>query len=332
MAVGAEILMAIRLLRTFTMRRVVNSARMRICSLARIRRVRTWPESLSVEPASVCNLRCPECTLGSGRLQRPGQLMDLATFDNALQPLAPWLVNCQFFLQGEPTLNPELCQMIATAHSRRIFTTMSTNGQTLTPELCNNLVASGLDRLIISVDGTTQEVYERYRVGGSLQKAVSGIANLVEARKAQNRHNPLIEVQFIVFRHNEHQTGQIKHLARQWGADRLVLKTAQIENQANAAEMLPQNPKYSRYRVNADGSINTKRQFSANCFRLRSTIVVAANGDVPLCCYDKNCQFCLGNINTTNAANIWHAPEVDHLREQVWNSTNSIGICKNCVG
>lgn len=332
MAVGAEILMAIRLLRTFTLRRVVNSTRMRICSLARIRRVRTWPESLSVEPASVCNLRCPECTLGGGRLQRPGLLMDLATFDNALQPLAPWLVSCQFFLQGEPTLNPELCQMIATAHHCRIFTTMSTNGQTLTPELCSNLVASGLDRLIVSVDGTTQEVYEQYRVGGSLQAVIDGIGNMAAARKAQNRHNPLIEVQFIVFRHNEHQIREIKQLARQWGADRLVLKTAQIENPAHAAEMLPQNPKYSRYRLNSDGSISTKRQFSANCFRLCSTMVVAANGDVPLCCYDKNCQHRLGNINTTNAANIWHTPEADHLREQVWNTTNGISICKNCIG
>ena len=332
MTVGTEIRMAIRLLRTLTLRRVVNSARIRICSLARIRRVRSWPESLSVEPASVCNLRCPECTLGGGRLQRPGQLMDLATFDNALQPLAPRLVSCQFFLQGEPTLNPNLCQMIATTHRRQIFTTISTNGQTLTPELCNNLIASGLDRMIISVDGTTQDVYERYRVGGSLQAAIDGIGNMVAARKALKSHNPLIEVQFIVFRHNEHQISQIKTLARQCGADRLVLKTAQIENAAHAAEMLPENPKYSRYRINADGTISTKRHFSANCFRLRSTMVVASDGNVPLCCYDKNCHHSLGNINQTNALAIWHSPEADHLRQQVWRTKNGINICQNCGG
>ena len=190
--------MAFRLLRTVTARRFFNSARIRICSLVRIRRVRTMPESLSVEPASVCNLRCPECTVGGGRLQRSGQLMDMETFGNALNPLSPWLVSCQFFLQGEPTLNPELCQMISEAHRRRIFTTVSTNGQTLTPELCKKLVGSGLDRLIVSVDGTTQEVYEKYRVGGSLQTAIDGIANMVAARKALGCHNPLIEVQFIV--------------------------------------------------------------------------------------------------------------------------------------
>lgn len=332
MKVGAEILMTVRLLRTFTLRRVFNSVRMRICSLARIRKVRTMPESLSVEPASVCNLQCPECTLGGGRLQRPGLLMDINTFDNALQPLTPWLVSCQFFLQGEPTLNPNLCQMISTAHRHRIFTTVSTNGQTLTPKLCSNLVTSGLDRLIISVDGTTQDVYEKYRVGGSLQAVIKGIGNMAEARHKSGHCNPELTVQFIVFHHNEHQISQIKSLARQWGADHVVLKTAQIENQIHAVEMLPQNPKYSRYRMNADGTISTKRQFSTNCFRMRSTMVVTANGDVAACCYDKNCHHCIGNVNKTDIRTIWISSQTEQLRQQVWLTKKGLDICHNCFG
>ena len=320
------------LIRTLTLRRVFNSTLIRICSLARIRHVRTLPESLSVEPASVCNLRCPECTLGGGRLQRPGQIMDLTTFGNALQPLAPWLVSCQFFLQGEPTLNPNLCQMIATAHRQRIFTIVSTNGQTLSPNLCQSLVSSGLDRLIVSVDGATQDVYERYRVGGSLQTAINGIGNMVAARKALHRRNPELTVQFIVFRHNEHQIADIKQLARQWGADRVVLKTAQIENQSNAADLLPLNPKFSRYRQNSDGTIALRRQFNSNCFRLRSTMVVTTNGDVALCCYDKNCQHSFGNVNQNDALTIWVNSPADHLRQQVWCSKNGLNICQNCGG
>lgn len=332
MAIGKEIRMVLRLLRTFTLRRIINSVRIRICSLARIRRVRTMPESLSVEPASVCNLRCPECTLGGGRLQRRGQLMDSATFGNALQSLSPWLVSCQFFLQGEPTLNPDLCQMISEAHRSSIFTTVSTNGQMLTPELCRNFVNSGLDRLIISIDGTTQDIYEKYRVGGSLQAAIDGIANMMAARKALGRHNPLIEVQFIVFRHNEHQIVDIERLARQWGADRVVLKTAQIENTANAADLLPQNQKYSRYRLAPDGTIVPKRHYNKNCFRLRGTMVVTVNGDVALCCYDKNCRHGIGNVNQTDALTIWRCPEADHLRWQVWGTKNGLVICQNCGG
>ena len=326
----AKIQLVVGLARAFTLARMANSARTRLCSLARIRRVTSRPESLSVEPASVCNLRCPECTLGGGRLQRQGQLMDATTFENALQPLAPWLVSCQFFLQGEPTLNPNLCQMIAKAHQHRIFTTISTNGQILTPDLCHELVGSGLDQIIVSIDGTTQAVYEQYRVGGSLQKAIDGIGNIVRARRELGRGNPAVTAQFIVFRHNEHQIADFKRLARQWGADRAVLKTAQIETSANAAEMLPQNSKYSRYRLASDGTIAPKRQFNANCFRLRGTMVVAANGDVALCCYDKNCRHRLGNVNQTNALSIWNSAEADNLRRQVWEK--GLEICRNCGG
>ena len=329
---GAKTRLALRLLRAFTLRRILNSARLRVCSLVRRKVVRNMPESLSVEPASVCNLHCPECTLGGGRLQRSGQLMDMKTFENVLVPLSPWLVSCQFFLQGEPTLNPNLCQMIASAHRRRIFTTISTNGQTLTPELCSNLVSSGLDRLIVSVDGTTQEVYEKYRVGGSLQAAIDGIGNMVAARKALNRHNPLIEVQFIVFRHNEHQISQIRQLTRQWGADRVALKTAQIENPAHAAELLPQNPKYSRYRLDTNGKASIKRHYNSNCFRLRSTMVVTSNGDVAACCYDKNCQHNLGNVNQNHPAEIWLGEKANNLRQLVWKLKDGVEMCQNCGG
>ena len=222
--------------------------------------------------------------------------------------------------------------MIAKAHNKRIFTTMSTNGQTLSPELCHNLVGSGLDQLIVSVDGTTQDVYSRYRVGGSLQAVIEGIGNMAEARHQLGRHNPELTVQFIVFRHNEHQIAEIRRLARQWGADSVVLKTAQIENCENIAETLPKNPRFRRYRQNPDGSFSTLRNFSKNCFRLRSTMVVTASGDVAACCYDKNCRHSLGNVNTANVLNIWQHPQTNLLRQQVWLTKNGLDICQNCIG
>ena len=332
MSVRTKIQLFGGLARTITLARMANSALIRLCSLARIRRVPTRPESLSVEPASVCNLRCPECTLGGGRLQRPGQLMDMNTFGRALQPLSRWLVSCQFFLQGEPTLNPDLARMIAEAHRRRIFTTVSTNGQTLTPDLCRELSNSGLNQLIVSVDGTTQEVYEQYRVGGSLQAAISGIGNMVRARRELGRGNPVVTVQFIVFRHNEHQMADIKRLARQWGADSVELKTAQIENLDSAAELLPRNPRFSRYRLNADGRYTIARKRWPKCFRVRSTMVVSTNGDAALCCYDKNCRHSLGNVNQTDALAVWHGTAADHLRQQVWGTESGLEICRNCGG
>ena len=331
-ALKTNLFLFFRLLRTLTARRLWNSFRIRVGQFMKTGEVPTMPESLSVEPASVCNLRCPECTLGKGGLTRPTSLMSATTFSNALEPLSRWLVCCQFYLQGEPTMSLQLCQMIEQAHRNRIFTMTSTNGQTLTPELCRGLVASGLDQIIVSVDGTTQEVYEKYRVGGSLQKAIDGIRNLTAARNELQSLSPAIVVQFIVFHHNEHQIADIRRLAKEWGADKVALKSAQIENLDNAARMLPQNKKYSRYRCDNNDNCFIDKRFPVNCFRLRQTMVVSSNGDVLPCCYDKNGQFAMGNVNEQPAADIWKNQKFNTFRQTIWRSKTPPDICRNCIG
>lgn len=329
-SIKANITLTLRFLRCITPSKLHNSARIRIGHIFRRTTVRTMPESLSVEPASICNLHCPECTIGGGRLTRNSQLMSLDTFRNAFLPIAKWLANCQFYWQGEPTLNPDLCKMISEAHKSRVFTTMSTNAQTLTPELCERIVESGLDQITISADGTTQDVYERYRIGGSLQNVIDGIGNLIEARRRLGKSNPLVEAQFIVFAHNEHQIPDISRLARQWGADSVVLKTAQVENLDKAGQILPHNLKFSRYRQGSDGKYHIRKKHPFRCFRIRSTMVVAANGDVAICCYDKNCHYTFGNVSESNSQEIWQAPKADKIRHLIWINRQSINTCKNC--
>jgi len=295
-------------------------------------KVMTMPESLSVEPAAMCNLSCPECTLGRGLLKRQGEMLRMETFNKVLHELSPWLINCQFYLQGEPTLNRQLCQMIAEAHKNKIFTNTSTNGQLLTPLLCKELVSSGLDQIIVSVDGTTQDVYEKYRIGGSLQKAADGIKALSAARRELRKSNPAIILQFIVFRHNEHQISEIKQFARKHGADKVTLKSAQIENPDTAEQMLPTNKKFSRYRKSSNGKYYIVKKLPINCFRLRQTFVMAANGDVLACCYDKNGMFTMGNVTKEPSSEIWKCEKFNDFRLNIWRTKTPPGICENCIG
>ncbi len=71
-----------------------------------------------------------------------------------------------FYFQGEPYLNTEFLDMVKYATGKGIYTATSTNAHYLTDEKAKKTVESGLDRLIISIDGTTQDVYKQYRVGG----------------------------------------------------------------------------------------------------------------------------------------------------------------------
>lgn len=88
-----------------------------------------------------------------------------------------------FYFQGEPYLNPDFLEMVKYAASKKIYTATSTNAHYLTDAIAKKTIESGLDRLIISVDGTTQEVYQQYRVGGNLQKVFEGARNIVKWKK-----------------------------------------------------------------------------------------------------------------------------------------------------
>ena len=130
-------------------------------------------------------------------------------------------------------LNPEFLAMVRYAANKKIYTATSTNGHYLTDENARRTIESGLDRLIISIDGTTQEVYEQYRVGGNLQKVLEGTKRVVEWKKKLQSSTPFIIFQFLVVKPNEHQLEEAKQLAADMGVDAIWFKTAQVYDYAN---------------------------------------------------------------------------------------------------
>ena len=134
------------------------------------------PLFVSVEPSAVCQLRCPACPVGLAFGNKCAEVyMSMDLWERVLSQIkdSAWVV--QFYFQGEPLLNKDLPLMIREAHDAGLYTIVSTNAQAMTPELAKALVAAGLDRIIISMDGLTQETYEAYRVGGSLDQCKAAI-------------------------------------------------------------------------------------------------------------------------------------------------------------
>ena len=91
-------------------------------------------------------------------------------FTKTIDDIHKELLYLIFYFQGEPYLNPDFLKMVKYASDKNIYTATSTNAHYLNDEAAKKTVESGLDRLIISIDGTTQEVYQQYRVGGNLEK------------------------------------------------------------------------------------------------------------------------------------------------------------------
>src|SRR6476646_11810591 len=126
------------------------------------------PISISFEPTTSCNLRCPECPSGLRAFTRPTGMLQKNFFKETIDQLAPHLSYLVFYFQGEPFLNPDFLNMVQYAVLKKIYTATSTNAHYLTDAVAKRTVESGLDRLIISIDGTTQGTYQQYRVGGRL--------------------------------------------------------------------------------------------------------------------------------------------------------------------
>jgi radical SAM protein with 4Fe4S-binding SPASM domain len=290
-----------------------------------------YPISISFEPTTSCNLRCPECPSGLRAFTRPTGMLQDPFFRNTIDQLSKDLFYLVFYFQGEPYLNPSFLDMVKYASSKGIYTATSTNAHYLSDKLAQKTVQSGLDRLIISIDGTTQEVYEQYRVGGNLSKVLEGARNIVKWKKAMNSKTPFVFFQFLVVRPNEHQLKDILILAKEIGVDEVRFKTAQVYNyDEDPNQLIPTTSKYSRYRKDASGKVEPKNNLNNHCWRLWHATVITWDGLVVPCCFDKDAKHSMGNLKGKPFREVWHDKTYMHFRRQVLESRRNIDICANC--
>jgi radical SAM protein with 4Fe4S-binding SPASM domain len=290
-----------------------------------------YPLSISIEPTTSCNLRCPECPSGLRSFSRPTGMMEQDTFRKVIDELHEYLVYLILYFQGEPYLNPEFLDAVKYAHDKKIYTATSTNAHFLTEESAIRTINSGLDRIIISMDGTDQSTYEKYRVGGEYDKVVNGISNLVSARKKLRKKTPFIILQFIVFQHNIHQIKEVESLAKKLGVDKLELKTAQIYDYEKGSELIPDQQKFSRYRQQGHAEYSIKSDLMNKCWKMWHSCVMTWDGNIVPCCFDKNASYVMGNIHDQSFADIWNGPKYLEFRSRLFKNRKGIDICKNCT-
>ena len=292
---------------------------------------RGMPISLSIEPTTACNLRCPECPSGLRSFTRPtGKLSD-ALFEKIIDEMQDTLAYLLFYFQGEPFLHPQLLDWVRYASSRGIYTATSTNAHFLTDDVARRTVASGLDRLVISIDGTTQETYQAYRVGGKLEKVVEGTKNVIRWKKALRSRTPHVVFQFLVVRPNEHQISEVQTWAKQLGVDTVGLKTAQIYDYEQGSDLIPTLTKYSRYRQTSEGTYAIKNPLLNHCWKMWHSAVITWDGQVVPCCFDKDAHHRLGDVSERSFAEIWRSAPYQRFRRTLLRSRSKIDICQNCT-
>jgi radical SAM protein with 4Fe4S-binding SPASM domain len=289
------------------------------------------PFSLSVEPVNYCNLRCPQCPTGLHQITRAKGYMSVELFKALIGHQHKTLSYLILYLQGEPFLHPRFTDFARIANEKGIFSAVSTNGHFLNVEVARKTVLSGLDRLIVSVDGASQAVYQQYRVGGKLETVLDGMRNIISWKKKLGLKHPLLEMQFIVFGTNESEIDAMKKLKHEIKADVLTMKTAQIYDYENGSPLFTSIEKLSRYKKNDDGTFSIKNKLANHCWRMWSGAVVTEDGNVLPCCFDKDAKHVMGNIKEQTLTEIWNGEKYKTFRTKISESRSKIEMCKNCT-
>lgn len=289
------------------------------------------PTSLSIEPTTSCNLRCPECPSGLRSFSRPTGMLQEGLFEQVIDQVKGHLSWLHLYFQGEPFLNPRFLTMVRYADSQGVFTSTSTNAHYLTEQSVAEVLDSGLKQLIVSMDGITQEIYQQYRVGGNLEKVQQGLQLLIAARKKAGKQFPRIVLQYLVTGQNEQQIPALKSWAKSLQVDELQLKTTQIYDFENGSDLIPKDLGYSRYIPAGNGKWKLKKQIENKCWRMWQGAVVTWDGKVVPCCFDKDASYVMGELKTQPMSAIWNSLPYFNFRKQLLADRTQIEICRNCT-
>jgi len=287
------------------------------------------PISISVEPTTACNLRCPECPSGLRSFSRPTGNLTTTLFKQIINEQKSTLLYCNFYFQGEPFINPQLLEMVGYASKNKIYTSTSTNAHFINNKNAEDIINSGINRIIISIDGTTQEVYEQYRKSGNLAKVINGTKALVAAKRKLKKNTQLV-FQFLIVKPNEHQVEEVKILGKALGVDKVVFKTAQLYDYQHGNELMPTNTKYSRYKKLSNGTFALKNKLLNQCWRLWSSAVITWDGKIVPCCFDKDAKHEMGNIQNQSFKEVWQNNAYQNFRASLLKARSKIDICTNC--
>ena len=294
------------------------------------------PESIFIEPTNICNLKCPLCPTGSGKMKRSKGFLSFENFKQIIDEIGDYIYYLTLTNYGEPFLNMDLLKIISYAKSKKIIVGISTNAQLINRFYAAGIVDAKLDNIIISLDGSCQTSYEKYRVGGELYKVIEAIKLIREERERKNSEFPSIYIQFIVMKHNENEIQEIKDLAKELKADKLIFKklcnlSGFPEYLKDMEDYIPENPDYNAYRIeHASIKWNTSKQDKNWCAMAWNYPAINWDGSLLPCCFDCENYFDLGNVLKTSFKDVWNNERFISLRKKLLMDKCSMPICSKC--
>ena len=300
-----------------------------------------FPYHLTVETGNFCPLRCSLCPTGQGKEGLPQGFLAFENFKKIIDELGDYLLIVELYNWGEPFLNKDFFRMVRYARGRNIIVTTSSNLNIFDEQICRELMRSGLNILMVSLDGASQETVETYQRGNNFTKVLGNIKKIVKEKRKLNIRKPLLQWKFFVTRFTEKEVPKAKRLAKEIGVDHIEFAKllcdmsqrffldpkSQFEN---VKEWLPRDERYSAY-----GSILKRRKKALNndCSSLWTRSVINWDGSIFPCCNVYGEKWGFGNALEEGFSAIWNNDAYRSSREIVANGkiTKKKTICHICA-
>lgn len=281
------------------------------------------PNIFTIETMLGCDLRCPECATGGGMITRTKGFMAFDQFKIIADKIRSYCKYLYLHLWGEPLLNRDIIPIIRYA-SQFTPTNISTNGMCLTPQLAEELITSGVTDILFSIDGMSQETYQKYRVGGDVNKALTAL-KMLQYLNQKHGNRVRIVPQFVVFKHNQHEMKAFQNFCRLFCLE-ASFKAPYIRKDSNF-----DNSDFPEFVRTAYGDVTLLKQAMSTCRDPKETFTVLLDGTVVTCCYDHNKKTCFGNIFEQEVMEIWNSSEFGEFRRKI-QSGNTPDFClENCM-
>ncbi len=337
---GAKFNIRYALLRT---KRLLNFAAVQL--QFRLAKKVVWghPYVMIVDTINSCNLKCPLCPTGLNMPGRPKGRMKLDAFKRITDELGDYALALVLYNWGEPLLNKDIFAMIEYATERHIKTILSSNLNLLDEEMARRMVGSGLDKIIVSLDGASDETYRQYRIGGDFDAVIKNLKLLLKTRDEMESATPKVVWQFLVFKHNEKEVDDARKMAEQIGVDETDVFTGYLGGPGQTPYVGDKNtPELLDKWLCSDSKFSGQFDYFANpdylsnrkCYFLWQTITINWDGSVAPCCcvFDQSTDF--GNITQQSFKEIWNNEKFRSARNLFGRNANGQNvpntICRTC--
>ena len=277
-----------------------------------------FPRFFEIETVNACNARCPMCTIDDWQRKTP--TMKDSLFNKIVDELrehSDTIQRVSLYRDGEPLLDKKLPKRVQLLKDNGIKqVSIATNVSLLNEKRSIDLLESGIDLVIMSIDSLDKNIFESIRVRLDFDEVIENAKRFIELR---DRISPNTRIWMRMIRQKSN-IDEWPYYEQYWS--KYLNKNDRIyyHNIFNWGGQL-------------DGFSPVKSTYEPNlpCVSLWSLFVIFGDGKVPLCNVDYNNKFPLGDVTKSSIEEIWRSSLLNKYRDMhLGHKKDNISICQNC--